>query len=68
MASERTFLGAMLLLVAVGMTIMLYGVFLTSGQSVNAIMVAGGVVTVLPIAAMVYYTAGLSEPADESHA
>ena len=68
MASERTFLGVLTLVMVVGLAIMLYGVFLTSGQSVNTPMIVGGVVVLIPFAWMVYWTAGLEEPDGESHA
>lgn len=68
MASERRFLLATSLVLLVGLAIMLYGVFLTSGQSVNTIMIVGSIVVVLPFAVMVYWTARLQEPAGESHA
>jgi hypothetical protein len=67
MASERRFLLAASLVLLVGLGIMLYGVFLSSGQSVNTLMIVGSIVVVLPFAVMVYWTARLEDPAGESH-
>jgi len=59
---SATFTGAMLVLV-VGLAILLYGVSLNSGQSLNTEMLAGGVVIVV---AMGIHTAGVMA-LDESH-
>jgi hypothetical protein len=67
MSSERRFLVANSLVLLVGLGIMLYGVFLTSGQSVNTLMIVGSIVVVLPFAVMVYWTDRLEDPAGESH-
>ncbi len=68
MASERTFLVAMALAQVIGLAIMLYGVLLTAGQEMNAIMIAGGVVVLVPFSVMVYWTAKLPGQGEESHA
>lgn len=67
MANERRFLWAMTLVLSVGLAIMLYGVLLTAGQSVNTPMIVGGVVVLLPFALLVYWTASIREPAGGSH-
>lgn len=50
MASESTAFGLSILITIVGLAILLYGVSLNSGQSLNNYMLVGGGVVVMAIA------------------
>lgn len=49
MAKESTTFGLSMLLLLVGLAIMLYGVTLNNGQSLNATMLAGGTVAIVGV-------------------
>jgi hypothetical protein len=63
---SRTF-GFVVLLTVVGLAVMLYGVTLNNGASLNGPMLAGGGVLVAALAVLVGGIASLDEPETASH-
>lgn len=65
MVSDTTAYVSLLLVMMVGMAGILYGMFLSAGQSVNAPSIAGGIILIAGLAMMLYVSVSAFEAQEQ---